>query len=148
MAKKAAKVSKSTLTKTSVDNIPNAELDVLSCVWREAPVTAKRIREMMKKTRPMAHGSVVTLLTRLETKGLVSREKGAVGKAFVFKARAAAEPTHRKLTRDFLHRVFAGDISAMFTAMIDAETPTPEQLGQIQKQLQTIKPKARKKTRN
>ncbi len=147
MAKKAGKNHRNNHPKPAFDNIPNAELDVLSCVWREGPVTAKRIREMMLKTRPMAHGSVVTLLTRLEAKGLVTREKGAVGKAFVFRAKTAAEPTYRRLTREFLHRVFAGDLAEMFAAMVDAEPPSPQHLLAIQKQLVLVKSRLRKKAR-
>jgi len=99
------------------DHIPNAELDVLACLWQEGPVTARRIREMMLKYRPMAHGSVVTLLTRLEAKGLVSKEKGPVGKAFLFSAAKKAEVTQRQLVADMLGRVFAGDAGAMSAAL-------------------------------
>ncbi len=39
----------------------------------------------MHRKRPLAHASVCTLLNRLEAKGLVRREKGPVGKAFVYR---------------------------------------------------------------
>lgn len=98
-------------------HIPNAELDVLACLWQEGPVTARRIREKMLKYRPMAHGSVVTLLTRLEAKGLATKVKGPVGKAFLFSAGKKPEVTQRQLVADMIDRVFNGDAGAMQSAL-------------------------------
>lgn len=145
MLGKGRKPSKPAAAGSNADGIPNAELDVLTCVWKEGPVTARRIREMMKRYRPMAHGSVVTLLSRLESKGHVSREKGQIGKAFLFRARTGPEITHRKMLRDFLGRVFDGDITAMIAAVLEAEPPTPEQLVDIQKLVASARTRTRRK---
>lgn len=147
MAKRNMGTGKSTGARGAADSIPNAELDILACLWREGPVTARRIRDMMKKYRPMAHGSVVTLLTRLETKGLVSKEKGAVGKAFLFRARNGPEQTHRRLTRDLLQRVFANNPAAMIGAVLDVEAPTAEEYAEIQKHVAAARGRVRKKPR-
>lgn len=147
MAKKARrKKSKKTVAK-STDSIPNAELDVLACVWQEGPVTARRIREKMLKYRPMAHGSVVTLLTRLENKGMVTKEKGPVGKAFLFSTTRKPDATHKKLVKDMVSRVFAGDTGAMVTALFDAHPPTKDELTEIQGAVNRAKKKAKKTRR-
>ncbi len=109
------------------DQLPNAELDVLACLWREGEATARRVREMLKRHRPMAHGSVVTVLIRLEGKRLVIKEKGPAGKAFVFRAARRPEATYRSLCRDLLVRVFAGDTVLMVRSLLDAQPPTAEQ---------------------
>ncbi len=142
-----AKKKKKKGTKSASSNIPNAELDVLSCVWQEGPVTARRIREMMMKYRPMAHGSVVTLLTRLEDKNLVGKKKGPVGKAFLFSSKRDPAPTHRKLAKEMLSRVFAGNVASMVTSLFEAETPTQDELAAIQKLVSATKKKAKKKRR-
>ena len=103
--------------KVESTHIPNAELDVLACLWQEGPVTARRIREKMLKYRPMAHGSVVTLLTRLEAKNLATKVKGPVGKAFLFSPGKKAEITQRELVADMVDRVFNGDHGAMQSAL-------------------------------
>ena len=58
---------------------PRAELDVLGCLWQHGRATARELREAMGGYRPMTHGSMVTLLKRLEAKGLVTKRKGPVG---------------------------------------------------------------------
>lgn len=122
-------------------HIPAAELDVLACLWQEGQATARQIREMMKRYRPMAHGSVVTLLVRLEHKGLVTKEKGPVGKAFVFKPARRPEATYRTLLKDLLQRVFGGDLVKMTAALLESQPPTAEEA----KALQLLFGKAREK---
>ena len=130
-----------------VFTLPPAELDVVSCVWRETPVTARRIREMMLKYRPMAHGSVVTLLIRLEAKGLITKEKGPVGKAFLFKPLKKPESVRRKLLKDMVVQVFAGDTGAMAVALLEATPPTTSEIQSIQSALNQAKKKAKKTRR-
>jgi predicted transcriptional regulator len=117
----------------SADHIPPAELDVLACVWQEAPVTARRIREMMMKYRPMAHGSVVTLLTRLEAKDLVTKVKGPVGKAFLFSPARKPDQIQKIQARQQLNRVFGGNVVNMVRAVIEAKTPTSAEMAEIRK---------------
>ncbi|HPF40786.1 MAG TPA: BlaI/MecI/CopY family transcriptional regulator [Phycisphaerae bacterium] len=148
MAKKRRKKTKSARAAVEVvDTLPPAELDVLSCVWRENPVTARRIREMMLKHRPMAHGSVVTLLTRLEAKGLVTKDKGPVGKAFLFKPLKKPEAVQKRLVKDMVDHVFGGDTGAMICAVLDANPPTADEVAAVQTALTTAKKKAKKTRR-
>ncbi|MCG8405787.1 MAG: BlaI/MecI/CopY family transcriptional regulator [Phycisphaerales bacterium] len=148
MAKKTRrKKTKRRASEKSPDYIPNAELDVLACVWQEGPVTARRIREKMLKYRPMAHGSVVTLLTRLENKGMVTKEKGPVGKAFLFRTTRKPDSIHKKLVKDMVTRVFAGDTGGMVTALLDAHQPTKDELAEIQSAVNRAKKKAKKTRR-
>lgn len=132
--------------KLTLNSIPNAEMDVLSCVWREEPVTAARIREMMKHLRPMAHGSVVTLLNRLVGKGLLSKEKGAVGKAFVFKSRTSPVHLHRRLVREMLDRVFQGRVLDMVSTILQVAKSIDYELADLKK-LIASKESARKSRR-
>jgi BlaI family transcriptional regulator, penicillinase repressor len=141
MVKKAA--NDMATARMSDHHLPAAELEVLACLWQEGEATARRIREMMKRYRPMAHGSVVTLLMRLESKGLVSKEKGPVGKAFVFKSVRRPDATYRILLRDMLIRVFGGDMVKMATAMIEAQPPTMEEVRELQTLFGRLKGKKR-----
>lgn len=148
MAKKQRKKTKrNRVAADIIDTLPPAELDVLSCVWRENPVTARRIREMMLKHRPMAHGSVVTLLTRLESKGLVTKDKGPVGKAFLFKPLKRPEAVQKRLVKDMVDHVFGSDTGAMVCAVLDANPPTADEVSSIQSVLTAAKKKAKKTRR-
>jgi BlaI family transcriptional regulator, penicillinase repressor len=125
--------------------VPAAELEVLACLKRLGTPTARQIRETMLPFRPMAHGSVVTLLTRLEAKSLVTKIKGPVGKAFVYSVTESAGEVHRNALHRFLHRVFGGDSMHLVASVFETKPPDPEQLKQLEQMVVDLKAKARKK---
>lgn len=94
--------------------------------------TVREIREAMAEFRPMAHGSVVNLLKRLEVKGLVRHEKGPIGKAFIYIPTSRPEPTHRRIVSEMLQRIFGGNGVAMVSTFLDTKPPTPEELDQLE----------------
>src|SRR6476620_2642620 len=88
--------------------LPDDELEVLATLHRRGEGTARDIREDLWDQRPMAHGSVLTLLGRLERRGLVARCARKVGKAFVYEPTDQPSAAVRPLLRRLLDRVFAG----------------------------------------
>ena len=115
-----------------LDRLPDAELEVLACLWQQGEATAREVREMMDSYRRMAHGSMVTLLKRLEAKGLVTRAKAPVGKAFVYRPTRKPGPTYRRILRDLVHRIFRGNNVEVVSTLLDSNPPTPEELDRLQ----------------
>ena len=113
--------------------LPRAELDVLGCLWQHGEATARQLREAMMGYRPMAHGSMVTLLCRLEDKGLLTKRKAPVGKAFIFTPTQRPEPTYRKILKNLLHRLFGGDGVCLVASLFEGQPPTHEELDELQK---------------
>lgn len=124
---------------SSVAQLPEAELDVLSCILQRQRVTAREIREALAAVRPLAHASVVTLLNRLEQKGLVQKQKGKVGKAFVYQATRKPGAVYRSLVQSLLDRVFAGNGLALVHSLFETQPPNPQQLDELQTMLDTIR---------
>jgi predicted transcriptional regulator len=135
--KQAASASSS----RSNDRLPDAELDVLACLWRRGEATASEVREMMRRYRPMAHGSVATLLSRLLAKGLVAREKASVGKAFVYQPTRQARSGYRRVVRDVVDRVFGGNSVALVASLFETRPPDAEEVHELQKLLDGLRTK-------
>jgi BlaI family transcriptional regulator, penicillinase repressor len=112
--------------------LPDAELDVMSYLWRQGPAAVRQIKEHLQPVRPMAYGSVVTLLKRLEAKGQVAREKDKQSKLFVYRATCSPKPTYRKLARNLMDRVFDGDATALVASLYDSRKPNAQELDQLQ----------------
>lgn len=119
--------------------LPDAELDVLACLWRRGTATAREIRETLEDYRPMAHGSVVTLLGRLQDKGLVTREKAPVGKAFVYEPTRRPAPTYRRVVGDMLQRIFGGNSVALVASLFETQPPTQREIQDLQDLLDELK---------
>ena len=126
-------------TDTTVERLPGAELEVLACLWHIGEATARQVRETMGTYRPMTHGSMVTLLKRLEAKDMVAREKGTVGKAFVYRPTKSARPMHRRIIRDVVQRIFGGNGVEMVSTLLDTKPPTARELDQLQELLSQLR---------
>ena len=124
------------------EKLPDAELEVLACLWREGEATARVIQERLASFRPMLHQSVVTLLKRLEDKELVRKEKGPVGKAFVYKPTKRPGKTYRRIVGDLLERVFGGDGVALVTSLFQSRKLEPHEIEELQQLLDEQRLKA------
>ncbi len=122
-------------------NIPTAELEVLACLRQMEQATAREIRERMHAYRPMAHGSVVNLLKRLEAKKLITKKKGSVGKAFVYRPLAATAGIYENLLNRLLNRVFGGDSLALVSSLFETMPPDSRQLAELEKLLEDLRAK-------
>jgi predicted transcriptional regulator len=121
--------------------LPPAERDALACLHQQKAATARQIREALQNYRPMTHGSVVTLLKRLEAKGLVAKKKGPFGKAFVYHATRAPKTTFSHLIRDLLQRVFHDDPIPLVASLFETRPPTTKEVVELRKMLDELRPK-------
>ncbi len=129
----------------STKNVPTAELEVLACLRQMQQATAREIRERMHPYRPMAHGSVMNLLKRLEAKKLVSKKKGPVGKAFLYRPTAATGSIYGNLLDRLLNRIFGGDSMALVASLFETKPPDDRQLEKLEQLLDELREKRRGK---
>jgi len=121
--------------------LPDAELEIMACLWQGGPLTARQLREQLKSHRPLAHASVCTLLNRLETKEFVKREKAPVGKAFIYSAKVKPTQTYRQLLGNVLDRVFAGSGVALVASLFETKAPSLEEIDQLEDLLKELRAK-------
>jgi BlaI family penicillinase repressor len=119
-------------TRAEAHTLPDAELDVLACLWRQGEATASEVRAMMRRYRPMTHGSVATLLGRLSAKGIVGRRKAPAGKAFIYAPTRQARSGYRRVIRDVLDRIFGGNSVALVASLFETRPPKPDEIRQLQ----------------
>src|ERR1051325_10597286 len=110
--------ARSSEARESEQILPEAEMEILAVLHARGEADARAIREALMSFRPMSHASVLTLLGRLEEKGLVARRKAPIGKAFVYNAVRSPKPMYRSLLRRVV-------------SLFDAKVPTREELRQI-----------------
>jgi BlaI family transcriptional regulator, penicillinase repressor len=127
------------------ERLPDAELEVMACLWRLREATARQLRETMMDYRPMAHTSMVTLLGRLEAKRLVKRTKGSVGKAFLYAPLRRPGKTYRRVIGDVLQRIFGGNGPALVASLFETQPPTQAEIVELQRLLDRLRRKANPK---
>lgn len=128
----------------TTEELPDAELDVMSCLWTNGAATAREIRESLEARRPMAHATVCTLLRRLEEKRCVSREKSGVGKSFRYKATIRQSGPAKRMLDRLLDRAFAGDGVALVASLLETRPPSEEEIDELERLLSDLKKKKKR----
>jgi predicted transcriptional regulator len=110
-------------------SVPPAELELLALLDRlgESEVTA--LRTALEPQRPLAHASVVTLLGRLEARGLVRRRRAPQGRAYLYSLRAPGGLA-AQLQR-MAARVFGDDRVRLVSTLFAGQPPSDEELTQL-----------------
>ena len=125
--------------------IPEAEADVLAALFDAEEATARSLREALAKKRPMAHGTVVTLLRRLETRGLVKRRKADQGKAFVYRPSKGHARTFGPGASSLVQRAFGGRPAALVASLFETRPPSAQEIDELEALVERLRHESRRK---
>jgi len=95
----------------SILDLAPLELECLSVLWPMGEGTVRDIHRVLAASRPRAYTTVLTIMDRLEQKGIVTRRK--VGKAFHYQARLSAEEARLKAVEKIVEGFFDGSPEAL-----------------------------------
>ena len=106
-----------------------SEWNILNCLWEHSPRTIMQISNELEKTVGWARSTTITVLHRMEDKGLVRCEQAGRGRAYV----PLVERDRAVLaeTRSFLDRVYQGSVGMMMSAMMKQEGFSRAQIAQL-----------------
>jgi predicted transcriptional regulator len=95
----------------SILDLAPLELECLSVLWPMGEGTVRDIHRALAVSRPRAYTTVMTIMDRLEQKGIVARRK--VGRAFRYQARLSAEEARLKAVEKIVEGFFDGSPEAL-----------------------------------
>ena len=82
------------------------ELAVMKVIWRFEEASVREVYETLRKRRPVAYTTVMTMMGTLEAKGYL--KKRADGRAFRYRPARPQGRVITSLVREFVDRVFDG----------------------------------------
>jgi predicted transcriptional regulator len=95
----------------SILDLAPLELDCLSVLWPMGEGAVRDIHRALAATRPRAYTTVMTIMDRLEQKGIVERRK--VGRAYLYRATLSAEEARLKAVERIVQGFFHGSTEAL-----------------------------------
>lgn len=107
----------------SILDLAPLELECLSALWPMGEGTVRDIHRALAASRPRAYTTVMTIMDRLEDKGVVTRRK--VGKAFHYQPRLSAEEARLKAVEKIVEGFFDGSPEALAAVLSAVAPPTP-----------------------
>jgi predicted transcriptional regulator len=95
----------------SILDLAPLELECLSVLWPMGEGTVREIHRALAASRPRAYTTVLTIMDRLEQKGIVARRK--LGRAFHYQARLSADEARLKAVEKIVQGFFDGSAEAL-----------------------------------
>ena len=95
----------------SILDLAPLELECLSVLWPLGEGTVRDIHRALAASRPRAYTTVMTIMDRLEQKGIVARRK--VGRAFLYEPKLSAEEARLKAVEKIVDGFFNGSSEAL-----------------------------------
>ena len=112
--------------------LPDAELELMLIIWdTEEPISRIEIEGKMDKCRDVVPSTILSLLSRLESRGFVRREKR--GKVNYYSALVEKEPYMKETGRNILKKMFKGSLSNFATALYMGEELSEEDIADLQR---------------
>ena len=110
--------------------LPDAELELMMIIWdAEKPVTRTEIEERMDEEWDILPSTVLTLLTRLEKRGFVKKERD--GKTNLYSALVEREPYMKEVSRGILDKMFHSSLKNFAAALYDGEEISEEDAAEL-----------------
>jgi BlaI family penicillinase repressor len=101
----------------SILDLAPLELECLSVLWPLGEGTVRDIHHGLTASRRRAYTTVMTIMDRLEQKGIVARRK--VGRAFLYQPKLSAEEARGKAVEKIVEGFFNGSPEALVAHLSD-----------------------------
>ncbi len=112
----------------------DAELDILSALWRLGPSTVREVHEALRK--PSGYTTTLKQMQVMTEKGLLVRNERF--RNHVYEARVPKERTRREIAGDLMKRAFDGSAKELMLGALAAKPASDEELAEIRKVLDDL----------
>ena len=128
------------MAETRRSSVSETELDILKVLWEHGPGNVREINiHLQQMGRRWAYTTVLTLLQRLEAKGLVRSDKS--GLAHVFKAAVSRNKLLKQRLKDLANQLCEGTATPLVMALVEGQSFTAEEISQFHELLDRLDPK-------
>ncbi|MBQ9886327.1 MAG: BlaI/MecI/CopY family transcriptional regulator [Lachnospiraceae bacterium] len=111
--------------------LPDAELELMMIIWdAKEPISRIEIENRMDERRDVVPSTILSLLSRLEDRGFISKEKH--GKINYYNALVDKEPYLKETGKSILKRMFGGSLSNFAAALYDGEELSDNDIAELQ----------------
>jgi predicted transcriptional regulator len=107
------------------------EIEVMRLIWKHQPCTGGQISDLVRQERKVARSTVVTVIQRLEAKGLLARVPGHWPirfRATVNEKRMLSQLLHR-----FVERILGGSTEPLVAYLVETQDLSAQDLKLLQK---------------
>jgi len=110
-------------------NLSDGEWSIMNELWEAAPRTITQLTAALNKSMGWSKHTIITMLGRMESKGVVRHEDGIRAKQYY----PAVEQTETVLgeTESFLEKVYSGSVGLMVNTMVEKNSLSKKEIDEL-----------------
>lgn len=123
--------------KKTYQKLPDSELDIMLALWNGTPpMNRAEIERIVNMKKNLAPTTILSLLTRLETKKLVSVEK--CGKMNLYTPLISQEEYQAHESRSILQKLYGNSLKKFVTSLYQGEKISSEEIEDLSEFLKEL----------
>ena len=107
------------------------ELAIMKVIWRLEDASVREVYETLRKRRPVAYTTVMTMMSTLEAKGYLKKRPD--GRAFRYRPARPEGRVINSLVREFVDRVFDGASRPLLAHLVTQARLTKEERAELKR---------------
>jgi predicted transcriptional regulator len=117
----------------SILDLAPFELDCMNALWPLGEASVKQVQESLMARRPRAYTTIMTILDRLEQKGIVTRRK--VGRAYLYRPSLQVSEAQQSAVQQLVAGFFGGSREALAAHLTGVHLPLPPRPARVERVL-------------
>jgi len=109
--------------------LSQAQLEIMNVVWEQGDVTVADVWKALSEQRKVARNTILTMLTRLEEKGWLTRD--AQAHAHRYRAAVPREATMGTMIKQLIETAFGGSAEGLMMALLQGRGVSKEEAAKI-----------------
>ncbi len=122
------------------------QLAIMRVLWEHGEATVAQLQDWLQTDPPLAYSTVATVLSRMESKGLVKHR--CEERVFYYQAAVTQEDAGQSMVDDMVNRIFDGSPSELVNHLLDSEQVDAAELQRIKKLVRDYENRLRKQPRS
>ncbi|MFA7673278.1 MAG: BlaI/MecI/CopY family transcriptional regulator [Clostridia bacterium] len=110
----------------------DSELKIMEIIWSCEPVSAKQLSLIANSTIGWNKNTTYTVVKKLIEKGVIRRDEPG----FMCTSLLKREDVQRAETEALIHKIYNGSKKALFSALIDDETLSEDEIDELRKMIE------------
>ncbi len=115
-------------------SLSDLQLAIMRALWHKPNSSTTEVVEAVRASRPLAHTTIATLLTRLEKRGFV--EVSRDGRQLCYRALLSEDQVQKSMVSDLVSTLFMGNTSALLSHLVKEDEIDNDDLEKIRNLLE------------
>ncbi len=114
---------------TDKHRLGDLQLAIMRQLWRRGEASVAEVHGDLEEARGLAPTTIATMLTKMETKGVVTHR--AEGRRYLYRPTVSEAAVRRTMVSELTDRLFRGEVTALVSHLLAEHEIDPQEMERL-----------------